>query len=204
MEGNEYLITARGRLTIQPLTVDMLDQTVKLCADCVGENLYSKDILLNILDSSNHWFYLLMTDEGEIAAYTYFYLMTLEQATAFCKLSQQQMSVFPSQSNFMIAHLQAIGIQNNWRGQRLSEKIVAFFFEKMQSRQEVASALGVCWKPDGIAPMEKTLQNMGFNYLGEAHRVWYDYENLICPYCNGRCKCDAVVYYKSIREVDMP
>jgi anaerobic selenocysteine-containing dehydrogenase len=54
----------------------------------------------------------------------------------------------------------------------------------------------VCWKPRGVVSLSKALWECTFDYLAEAKKVWYDDTELICPYCNGRCLCDAEVYYK--------
>lgn len=54
-------------------------------------------------------------------------------------------------------------------------------------------AFGVFWKPRGRFPMGRTLAACGFRSLGEARRVWYDRDDLVCPYCQGRCVCLAEV-----------
>ena len=54
----------------------------------------------------------------------------------------------------------------------------------------------VCWKPGGVVPLGKALSECNFDFLAETKKVWYDDTELICPYCKGRCLCDAEVYYK--------
>ena len=72
---------------------------------------------------------------------------------------------------------------------------VSFILKKL-TEISVDVAFIVCWKPRGIVPLGKALADCRFDYLAEAKRVWYDDTELICPYCNGRCLCDAEGYYK--------
>ena len=51
--------------------------------------------------------------------------------------------------------------------------------------------------------MEKNLKKFGFCYLVNSKRVWYDKKELICPICNGRCKCDGAIYYKILERGEL-
>ena len=64
------------------------------------------------------------------------------------------------------------------------------------------TAMCLAWVTKGRVPMGGNLLASGFSYLRDAHRVWYDNENLVCPYCKGRCTCDAAIYYKILKERD--
>ena len=73
--------------------------------------------------------------------------------------------------------------------------------ERMLERlRETDAALAVCiaWKINGFVPLADNLTGCGFQYITDSHLVWYDHEDLVCPYCKGRCKCDAAVYYKML------
>ena len=58
------------------------------------------------------------------------------------------------------------------------------------------AVFAICWKPGKIVPAGKMLKECGFDDLTEAKNVWYDDKDLVCPYCKGRCRCDAEVFYK--------
>lgn len=59
--------------------------------------------------------------------------------------------------------------------------------------------MGVFWKPNGTLPMVRSLEAFSFLFLEDAHLVWYDTPGLVCPYCQGKCHCDAAVYYKPLK-----
>lgn len=83
----------------------------------------------------------------------------------------------------------------SYRGIGLAAKMIQFVLLELKDKL-IDAAFIVCWKPGGIVPLSKALSECHFKYLADAKRVWYDDTELICPYCKGRCLCDAEVYYK--------
>ncbi len=190
-------------LTIQPLTETELDTAVHLCAVCVGENLYPKEELKKILTDPDQYFYFLMTPEREAAGYIYFYLTDLSRMSTLSKLPLEQLALISPKKQPLIGNLQSIAIVEEWRGHHLADRLVQLFLDMLQNKLYADVAFGVFWKPNGYVPMEKPLKRQGFLCLGESKRVWYDYEHLICPYCNGRCECNAEIFYKIIGEEEV-
>ena len=58
----------------------------------------------------------------------------------------------------------------------------------------------ICWNAGGKVPLERALQECKFVHLFSAKMIWYNKKELYCPYCKGRCKCDAEVYFKKVKE----
>ena len=58
----------------------------------------------------------------------------------------------------------------------------------------------ICWNAGGKVPLEKALQECRFVHLFSAKMIWYNKKELYCPYCKGRCKRDAEVYFKKVKE----
>lgn len=94
--------------------------------------------------------------------------------------------------------LRSIGVAEAYRGRGLSGVLLDFYLRQLERTLCADAAFGVFWKPNGVVPMGRTLEKAGFRYLEDAHMVWYEIENLVCPYCAGRCICDAAVYYRPI------
>ena len=94
-----------------------------------------------------------------------------------------------------VGKIQSVGIKENYRGRDISVRMIEFALEELKN-SIVEMIVGVCWKMGDNVPMKKTLWECGFVYLSEAKKIWYDDTELICPYCMGRCQCDAEVYYK--------
>lgn len=197
----ELTVIREGRplaLSVQHLTPDYLDAAAELCDQCVGKNLYPKSYLASVPDQPDHYFDLLVTPEGEAVGYFYFYLTDLADMAAQAKLPKERLSVVSPKADPVIANLRSIGVAENYRSHRLSEALLRLALDRLQTAARADAAVGICWKAGGRVPMDQILQTLGFQYLSDAHRVWYDNEALVCPYCQGRCVCDAAIYYKRL------
>lgn len=54
------------------------------------------------------------------------------------------------------------------------------------------------WVYQNTIPIENTFRVFGFTRLFDKKLLWYDDENYHCVICNGRCKCDGIIYYKKL------
>ena len=55
-------------LTLTSLTQELLEQTIKLCDKCVGENLYTLSEFAEVMESRDKKIFLLVTPKGKVAA----------------------------------------------------------------------------------------------------------------------------------------
>jgi len=213
-----------GGWELRRLTAPYVRQAKALCDQCVGVNLYTQEYLESILDDPRHFFYLLPAKDGGIAGYAYFIRMSPEEFTHLSRLPEEEISrlctvlkedadpkgeeiraggadpemaaVF-AKEGLTVGNIRSIGVEKSYRGRGLSERLLRFCLSQLSAHgAEVAAAL--CWKANGSVPMKKAMLSCGMRYLTDAHRVWYDNRELICPICRGRCECDAEVYYKRL------
>lgn len=186
-----------GPLRAQKLTGEYLGRVAELCGQCVGENLYPESYLASIMEKPGHFFDLFLTGEDEIAGYCYAYLTSLEEAAAAAKLPADVLATVSLVKNPVVANIQAVGTAPACRNQGLGRQMLERMLERLR---ETDAALAVCiaWKINGFVPLADNLTGCGFQYITDSHLVWYDHEDLVCPYCKGRCKCDAAVYYKML------
>ena len=98
----------------------------------------------------------------------------------------------------LFGNMRSIGIIPEYRNRRLSNYLVEQCLQWLIEKTEADIVIGVCWKPGGKVPMEKTLKRYEFSHLADVRRLWYDRVDLICPVCRGRCECDAAIYYKRL------
>lgn len=183
-------------LTVTPLTWELLEQTVELCDQCVGKNLYTKAEFAEVMERKDRQIFLLLTPKGKVAAYIYFRLTDIEGVERLAKQSFRQFKEKGFTPYLLFGILQSIGVREEYRHCGLSEKLIEIYLQSLLKDTEADIAIGVFWKPNGIAPMESVLKKYGFFYLTDSPNVWYDNENLVCPVCKGRCRCDAAIYYK--------
>ena len=190
-------------LILTPLTLEYLDQATQLCGKCVGENLYTKSIIEATIKQQNQQFFLLITPQKKAVAYIYFKLINLREAELLSKKSLSKLKQIVKKDDLIIANLQSIGVLAEYRKCKLSEYLMKVYLEYLLKNTQADIAFGVFWKKNGEIPMEKNLKKFGFCYLVNSKRVWYDKKELICPICNGRCKCDGAIYYKILERGEL-
>ena len=177
------------------LTKEDLEETISLCNECVGENLYSKEDLRKAIEDSEHFFYLVTAGEKEIAGYIYYYLTDLKSIADYTKLNVKLFYDICSRKPAKVAKIQSVAVRDKYRGSNFSVSMIDFALGKLKEiRADIV--FGVCWKMGEYVPMKKTLCECGFTYFSKAEKIWYEDTKLICPYCKGRCVCDAEVYYR--------
>ncbi len=190
-------------LILTPLTLEYLDQATQLCGKCVGENLYTKSIIEATIKQQNQQFFLLITPQKKAVAYIYFKLINLREAELLSKKSLSKLKQIVKKDDLIIGNLQSIGVLAEYRKCKLSEYLMKVYLEYLLKNTQADIAFGVFWKKNGEIPMEKNLKKFGFCYLVNSKRVWYDKKELICPICNGRCKCDGAIYYKILERGEL-
>lgn len=178
-----------------PLTKDEIKTALSLCDECVGKNLYREEELLSAIVEKDRFFYLLKTDKGEPAGYIYYYLTDEESIANATKLDISVFHAVYMAGGKKVGKIQSIGIKDTFRGLGLATKMFRFATKELSMRS-AGAVFAVCWKPGKIIPAGNVLKECGFDDLTEAKNVWYDDKDLVCPYCKGRCRCDAEVFYK--------
>ena len=190
---------ASGReFYLQPLEKEDIEETLQLMDQCVGENLYHKEELEQTIGSKDRAFLLLKTAQGELAGYIYYYLTTADQIAQDARLGAQKTRQVCRQSAVaLVGKIQSVGIKKAFRRQGLAallmEHVLASF-----AGMGVEEVFIICWNAGGKVHLEKALQKCQFVHLSSAKMIWYDKTDLFCPYCKGRCRCDAEVYFKKI------
>jgi ribosomal protein S18 acetylase RimI-like enzyme len=180
---------------LKPLSKEEINEARLLCDECVGENLYGEEEIAAAIDSSDKFFYLLKSEAGENVGYIYYYLAAPEYIAQYSKLDPALFRKAYSSPGNKVGKIQSVGLKAGYRGIGLAARMISFILKHLKEI-DIDAAFIVCWKPKGILPLGKALFECKFDYLAEAKKVWYDDTELICPYCNGRCLCDADVYYK--------
>lgn len=198
MSNSVTFVGKSKALTLEPLSATHLDAAAELCDQSVGKNLYTRNDLVSVIGMATHSFYVVVTPEQQVVGYIYYFLTDLEEMASRAKLPRKQLARLFRKASPVIGNLCSIGVAQAYQHMGLSVELIQFSLEQLKNNADVA--FGVGWKIGKHVPIERTLKACGFRYLTDAHRVWYDNENLVCPYCKGRCNCDAAIYYKHLRK----
>ena len=174
-----------------------IEEVLQLCDQCVGQNLYQKEELAKTIGSNERWFLLLKTSEGELAGYIYYYLTAAEYIAEDARLSIEKIRHVCRREAAPVGKIQSIGVKEKFRRQGLAVHMLQYALDGL-SEKGIEEVFIVCWNAGGRVPLAKALQACRFSHLSSAKMIWYDKEDLFCPYCKGRCRCDAEVYYKKV------
>lgn len=184
-----------------PLEKEDIEEVLLLCDRCVGKNLYQKEELAQTIGSKERWFLLLKIAEGELAGYIYYYITNAGQIAEDSRISIEKIrqacgqTLEPVGKLQPVGKIQSVGVKEAFRGQGLAVHMVQYVMNQF-SEKGIGEVFIICWNAGGRVPLAKTLQKCRFIHLSSAKKIWYDKEDLFCPYCKGRCKCDAEVYFK--------
>ena len=188
---------------LRPLEKEDIEEALQLMDQCVGENLYQKEELEQTIGSSDRDFLLLKTAEGELAGYIYYYLTTADQIAEDARLAAQKTrQVCRLGVHAAVGKIQSVGIKEDFRRQGLAALLLEHALTQFAG-MGVEEVFIICWNAGGKVPLEKALQKCQFVHLSSAKMIWYDRKDLFCPYCKGRCKCDAEVYFRKLRAVNI-
>lgn len=183
------------KYSLRLLSMEELEATISLCDECVGENLYSKEDLRKAIEDQNQFFYLLIAEDKKIVGYIYYYFTDLKSIADYTKLKEELYHDLYQGNVDTVGKIQSVAVRDGYRGSNLSVHLIEFGLERLKEAQ-IPIVFGVCWKMGEYVPMKKTLCECGFHFFSVAKKIWYDDTKLICPYCKGRCHCDAEVYYR--------
>ena len=206
--------TSGGEFYLRPLKKEDIEETLQLMDQCVGENLYQKTELEQTIGRQDRAFLLLKTAEKELAGYIYYYLTSVDQIAEDARLAVQKIRQVcglgapvresrseresrPVRKPQFVGKLQSVGIKEAFRRQGLAVLLMEHALAQFAGKG-VENVFIICWNAGGKVPLEKALQKCQFVHLSSAKQIWYDNKDLFCPYCKGRCKCDAEVYFKRI------
>ena len=177
-----------------------IEETLQLMDRCVGENLYQKEELEQAIGSSERSFLLLRTAEGELAGYIYYYLTNEKQIAEDTRLTEQKIQQVCQQDTLApVGKIQSVGIKEAFRRQGLAVGLMNYALNQFVEKG-IGEVFIICWNAGGKVPLERALQECKFVHLFSAKMIWYNKKELYCPYCKGRCKCDAEVYFKKVKE----
>ena len=177
-----------------------IEETLQLMDRCVGENLYQKEELEQAIGSSERAFLLLRTAEGELAGYIYYYLTNEKQIAEDTRLTEQKIQQVCQQDTLApVGKIQSVVIKEAFRRQGLAVWLMKYALRQF-AEKGIGEVFIICWNAGGKVPLERALQECRFVHLFSAKMIWYNKKELYCPYCKGRCKCDAEVYFKKVKE----
>ncbi len=178
-----------------PLDIKDISVAKKLCDECVGKDLYDEEEIKKSIDDANIFFYLLKQQNGETIGYIYFYITDEVQIASDGKMPASKIRSVCTEKKIPVGKIQSVGVKEQYRKCGLGAKMIGIALERFKECG-VRRVFIICWKKGDAVPLAQSLMQYRFDFLALAEMVWFDHPRLYFPYCKGRCRCDAEVYYK--------
>ena len=89
-------------------------------------------------------------------------------------------------------------VRGDLRGRGLMTLMLEEALEEIRKEGRYGAIFVQAWIKQDVIPMERIFQRAGYVPYRRQIRPWWKYENRSCNICGGRCKCDAMVYYRTV------
>lgn len=190
----------------QPMTLMQLDrahlqQASALCDACVGVNLYREEMLEEVLEDPESYFFMLSDPTGGIVGYIYFHRSDINAAAEFLHTTPEKVARYLNPACDLV-HLRSIGVLPSMRNKQLAVRLLEFALAFSRQVLHADLAFVACWRKGDFVPMHNNIQKFGFIHLFTAPKLWYDVPDLYCPFCKGRCSCPAEIYSVDLKRED--
>lgn len=93
-------------------------------------------------------------------------------------------------------------VRDDQRGRGLMTEMLDEAVKELESEGKYGALFTQGWIKQDTIPMENIFKRMGYKVYGRQIRPWWKYADRTCNICGGRCKCDAMVYYRILNGND--
>ena len=174
-------------------TKDYYDRIVKLCDECFGtgyvdEREYEKWLL-------HPGLFNIALANGRFAGFSVMLPASAHEIMRHMGMEQEEVQALTDGRPAVI--YKSVAVCPAYRQNGLLKGLVQDLV-KNAKEMGIGSVFLSAWTYQGKTPVEKALNACGFTRLYVRKMLWYSYENYKCILCHGRCKCDAVIYHKSL------
>ena len=184
---------------LRPMESADVHAVAAISCECVGKGLYSPEEIAGTVASDQRFIYVLDVGNGEIAGYIYFLLTDIKRTAADMKLGRERLQAVCGSGEPVLGRIQSVAIRSAFRGYGFSRKLLQFALAVL-AKKRAECVFIACWKKGQDVPLGAAVRSCGFCFLAEVENAWFDNEKLYCPYCRGRCRCSAEIYYRCISD----
>jgi GNAT superfamily N-acetyltransferase len=167
----------------------------ELTCICFGDAYTSEDeIRTFIADDRNH-LYVACDENGLAAAILFLYesRSALEENLDVTGADYDRIGGGRS-----VLHYKFSVVREDVRGRGLMTGMLQQLLELLREDERYGALFVQAWIKQGEIPLEGILRRNEFKVYRKQIRPWWKYHDRSCNICGGRCKCDAMVYYRKL------
>ena len=170
-------------------------ELVEFCEDCFGEAYTFEPEMRSFIQNDQNRLFVL-DDEKRIKGAVLFLNDSKESIMEDMEVSADDFDRI-SRGKPILHHKFSI-IRDDLRGQGLMTEMLSEAISKLESEGRYGAIFTQGWIKQEQIPMEGIFKRMGYSEYKRQIRPWWKYEDRTCNICAGRCKCDAMVYYRPL------
>ena len=133
--------------------------------------------------------------EGEFAGFSVFVPAAVDELMSHMDMPREDVVRIAGDRPALIYRSAAVPFRFEKRG--IMQQLLGNALEELPELG-YGSVFGSAWVHDGRVPMSRLFNLFGFSRLYERKMLWYQDKNYRCVVCGGRCRCDAMIYYKQL------
>ncbi len=171
------------------------EEIVQFCEDCFGKDYtFIPEMRAFIEDDANRLF--VIEEDGRIIA-AVLYLKDDKQ-TVMEDMEVEEEDFDRISKGRPVLHHKFCIVREDCRGRGLMTKLMEDAVAELKREGIYGAVFGQAWIKQGEMPMENICARTGYQQYKRQIRPWWKYADRTCNICGGRCKCDAMVYYREL------
>ncbi|MCR4655389.1 MAG: GNAT family N-acetyltransferase [Lachnospiraceae bacterium] len=171
------------------------EEIVQFCEDCFGENYtFVPEMRGFIEDEENRLF--VMEDDGRIIA-AVLYLKD-DKRSVMEDMEVEEADFDRISGGKPVLHHKFCIVRNDYRGRGLMTELMEKALAELERENVYGAVFGQAWIRQEEMPMENICARTGYHPYKRQISPWWKYADRTCNICKGRCKCDAMVYYRKL------
>lgn len=139
--------------------------------------------------------FLLAEYEGNFAGYTCLRPETPKEIAESMQLDVNEVTEFAKGKG--IVHCRSCALVKEYEHNGIMKALVETELENAKN-DGYGSAYAPAWMYNGYVPMKKTMEFFNFDAIAIKKNLWYNDLKYVCIVCGGRCRCDGLIYRKSL------
>ncbi len=180
-------------ITIQNALTCDYEKIADLCDRRYGKGYMTAKNFNKMLKNPD--FIKVATINGEFVGFASFLHDTTENIAKAMGLCEDEVTKISNGLKCVIYKSAAIEAKFEHYG--IMQKLLSNLIQQAE-KENYSAVFASAWIIGNTIPIEKNLKKFSFEYIANRSMLWYDDEDYSCIVCNGRCRCDAAIYYKKL------
>lgn len=166
-----------------------------LTCSCFGDAYTTEDEIKSFIADDNNKLYVTFDDMG-LAGTVLFLNEKKENLILDLEIEPQDYDRISGGKQ--VLHHKFSAVREDLRKRGIMTNMLREAVQILEEEGKCGGVFVQAWIKQGTIPLEESLYRAGYERYKRQIRPWWKYKDRTCNICGGRCKCDAMVYYRTI------